>query len=41
MGTTDGKLIGSDKFINLGSTDGKVLGAILGNVGGITLGINI
>ena len=34
---TDGKVIGSDEGIELGSMDGKVLGTILGNVNVITL----
>ena len=32
MGSTDGKALGSDEGIKLGSTDDKVLGTILGNV---------
>ena len=38
---TDGKVRGSDEGINLGSTDGKVIGTVLGNVDGITLGIDV
>ena len=34
---TDGKVIGSDEGIELGSMDGKVLGIILGNVNVTTL----
>ena len=41
MGYTYGKVLGSDKGIKLGYTDGKVLGNILGNVDGITLGIDV
>ena len=29
LGSTDGKVLGSDEGIKLGSTDGKVLGTIL------------
>ena len=38
---TDGKVIGSNEDIQLGSTDGKVLGNVLGNVDGITLGTDV
>ena len=37
---TDDKVPGSDEGIKLGSTDGKVLGTILGNVDGITPGFD-
>ena len=40
LGSTDGKLLGSDEVIKLGSTDGEVIGTILRNVYGITLGID-
>ena len=38
---TDGKVLGSDEVIKLGSTDGKCIGNILGNLDGITLGIHV
>ena len=38
---TDGKVPRYHEFINLGSTDGKVLGTILVNIDGITPGIDI
>ena len=38
---TDGKALGSDEDIKLGSYDGKVLGRILGNLYGIRLGLDI
>ena len=41
LGSTDGKVIGSDECIKLGSTDGKFLGTILGNVDGIILGLDV
>ena len=41
MRYTDGKALGSDKGIKLGSTDDKVLGTILGNIYGMTLGLDI
>ena len=41
MGCTDDKVIGSDEGIKLVSTDGKLLVTILGNVYGITLGIDV
>ena len=34
-------MLGSDEGIKLGSTYGKVLDTILGNVDGITLGLDI
>ena len=34
-------MIGSDKGIKRVSTDGKVIGIILGNVHGITLGLDV
>ena len=39
--STDGKFIGYDEGIKLGSTDGKVLGTILESVDEITLGLDI
>ena len=41
MRYTDGKVPGSDEGIKLGSTYGKVLGTILVNLDGITLGIYV
>ena len=41
LGSTDGKALGSDEGIKLVSTDVKVPGAILLNVYGIILGLNI
>ena len=41
LGYIDGKVLGSDEGIKLESTDGKVLGTILGDVYAITLGLNI
>ena len=41
LGSIDGKMIGSNKEIKLGSTYGKVIGTILGNVDGITLGLQV
>ena len=40
-GSTYGKLIGSYEGIKLGSNHVKVIGAILVNVDGITLGIGV
>ena len=34
-------MIGSDKGIKLGLSDGKVIGTIIGNVDVITLGIDV
>ena len=39
--STDCKLFGSDEGINMGSADVKVIGTILVNVDGITLGIDV
>ena len=41
LGCTDDKLIGSDEGIKLGFSDGEVVGTILGNVDGITHGIDV
>ena len=41
MGYTDGKVLGSDKGIKLGSNDGKLIGTIVGNVDIITLEIDV
>ena len=41
LGCNDLKALGSYEGIQLGSTDGKVLGPILGNVDRITLGLDI
>ena len=41
LGYTYGKVLGSDEVIKLGYTYGKVIGTILGNVDGITLGIDV
>ena len=41
LGYNDGKVLGSDEGIKLGSNDDKVVGTILGNVDRITLGIDI
>ena len=41
LGYTDGKMLGSDEVINMGSTDGKVLDTMLVNVDGITLGLAV
>ena len=38
---TDGKLLGSDESIKLGSTDGKFIDTMLRNVDGIKLGLDI
>ena len=38
---TDGKVIGSDEGIKLGSKDGKGLGTVIVNVDGITLGLDV
>ena len=37
---TDGKVIGSDEGIKMGSIGGNVISTILGNVYGITLGLD-
>ena len=39
--STDDKVLGSNEYIKLRSNYGKVLGNILVNVGGITLGIDV
>ena len=41
MVTTNGKALGSDEVIKLGSNDSKLLSTILVNVYGITLGLDI
>ena len=41
LGYTDFKVIYSDEGIKLGSTDGKVLGTILGDVYVITPGFDV
>ena len=41
LGSTDGKVIGSDEFIKRGSNDGKVLGTILVNIYGIRFGLDV
>ena len=41
MEYTDGKVFGSDECIRLGSSDGKLLDTILGNVDGITLEFDV
>ena len=41
LGYTDGKVLGSDEDIKLETTDAKLLETILGNVNGITLGIDV
>ena len=41
MGYTDGKVLGYDEGIKMGSTDDKFFGNILGNVDIITLGLYI
>ena len=41
LGSTDGKVFGSDEGIKLGLSDVGVLGTIIGNVDGITLGIGV
>ena len=41
MGSTDGKVLWYDEGIKLGSTSGKVLVNILGNVYGITPGLDV
>ena len=41
LGYTDGKVLHADEVIKLGSTDGKVLGTILGNVDRIKLRIDV
>ena len=39
--SNDGKVLGSDEGIKMGSNDNKALGPILGNVDVITLGIDV
>ena len=41
LGSTDGKVLGSDEGIKLGLSHGKVIGTILGNGDVITLGIDV
>ena len=41
MGSTDGKVPGSDEGIKLELYDGKVLGNIIGKVDVITLGLDV
>ena len=41
LGSTDGKVIGSDEGIKLGLFDSEVIGTIIGNIDGITLGIDV
>ena len=41
LGYTYGKVPGSDEGIKLGSTGGELIGIILVNVYGITLGIDV
>ena len=41
LGCTDGKVLGSVEVIKLGYINDKVLGTILGNVDGITLGLDV
>ena len=41
LGYTDGKVLRYDEGIKMGSTDGKVLVTILGNLNVITLGIDV
>ena len=41
LGYTDGKALVSDEGIKLVSTDGKVIGTIIGNVDKITLCLDI
>ena len=41
LGYIDGKVLGSDEGIKLGSTDAKAIGTILGNVDGIILGLDV
>ena len=41
LGLSDGKVLVSNEGIKLVSTDGKVLGTILINVYGITLGTDV
>ena len=41
MGSTDGKMPVSDEYIKRGSTCGKVIWDLLGNVDVITLGIDV
>ena len=40
LGSNDGKVLGYDEVIKLGYTDGKLIGPILRNVNGITLGLD-
>ena len=41
MESTGGKLFGSSEGIKVGSTDVKLIGTIIKNVDGITLGIDV
>ena len=41
LGSTDGKVLGSDEDIKMGSTDGKLFGTILVNVDRITFVIDV
>ena len=41
LGSTDGKLLGSYEGIKLGSNDVEVIGTILENAYGITLGLDV
>ena len=41
LGSTDGKMIGSDRCIKLGCNDVKVLENVLGNVDGIIFGLDV
>ena len=41
LGSTDGKVMGSNEGIKLRLSVGKVLGTILGNLYGITLGLDV
>ena len=41
LGSTDDKVIGSDEGIKLVSTDGKLLGTIIGHLYGIKIGLDV
>ena len=41
LGYTDGKVLVSEKYIKLGLSDSKLIGTILVNVYGITLGLDV
>ena len=41
LGSTDGKVLGSDEDMKQGHTDDKVLGTIFWNFYGITLGLDV